>query len=58
MARGRVQGHPPRRTLCPYVMHIGPTLTSEFGFKVTVLVVAKAGSDTLSVRREGQGNHP
>jgi hypothetical protein len=31
MVRGRAQGHPPRRTLCPYKMHIARTLTSEFG---------------------------
>jgi hypothetical protein len=33
MVRCRAKGHPPRRTLCAYTMHIAPTLTSEFGFK-------------------------
>ena len=32
MVRGRAYGHPPRRTLFPYKMHVAPTLTSEFGF--------------------------
>jgi len=40
------------------MMHIGPTLTSEFGFKVTALVAAKEGSDMLSVQREGRGSPP
>ena len=31
MVRGRAQGHPLRRTLCPHKMHIAPTLTSGFG---------------------------
>ena len=33
--RGRAQGHPQRRTLCPYEMRIAPTLTSEFGLSVS-----------------------
>jgi len=37
MVRGRAQGH---SALCPYKMHIAPTLTSEFGFKLHVLLKA------------------
>ena len=33
--RGRAFGHPPRRTLCPYRMHIVPMLTSEFGLEAS-----------------------